>query len=816
MKSFVVALFLFGCLCLAQQASLHSMKAEYLGSQSAALNGRSAGAHFMRGMLGKLESQREMKTILLPTFSAHDDEPVSSKRVLVIVNRENVDVQIKVAEALASQKHTVQLLVVDPLLQVSTSLLVERVQESELSTLGGSEALKAAWLVQQHLSLAAPFDVVVSSHGDAYYAMLAKAETLAFEDTVFVYALLSAHNDKDVEAHHLADMFEKRFMAHRQVVLADKLWSPTPRVQLFHQLPMEKAVFLPVENVAMWGKFVGSLTLAVPSVMTGKPLVTVCMVHFNRPALLLQAIDSVLQQTYKQTQLVLVDNGSTDPEVASVLANLESRFPRGWTVVRSKEQLPVAAAKNLAVESATGEFVFFLDDDNYLKPEALETLVLAAQATGADILTTPFDMFKGEQTPLASIRTWLPLGASLAVGLVRNCYGDSNFLVRREMFNNIGGFTEEKAGESGAVVSGEDHEFFASAILSGKTLEVVPSSLLWKRLHSSSQLTYISSGLMKNLRALRPYAQQLGLNDVVKFLVTVDSLAIGDSRMNCTETESACGSQCCNLATHHCDHVEKTCKFNPFNCPADGRHIFCRNVGRCVPIGGIDGHGRSDCGVCGLTCDTTEVCSRTSNGWGCLAAKEVKTDYSIPVPTVLLNEDGSVFVDSDEISVGVMAQGEEKAFPAPEFDQAHIQLTDDEVLEVESRVCLSGLRQGDKFRVHALSTKKAVKAAAVNVGGTDLTSENNCANLVSASPVRSIALQRIGSPRRVDGRSLVGLKMNQTARKVRSTDMIATTAAVSSSADTKADAGVTQVVTVVNFNFAGMIPLTICSTKTLQ
>ena len=82
-----------------------------------------------------------------------------------------------------------------------------------------------------------------------------------------------------------------------------------------------------------------------------------------------------------------------------------------------------------------GEFLYFLDDDNALKPHALATLLRAAVASGAHILTTPNEKWPSlEPPPTADVyntELWLPMGGSAALGIVRNCFGDAAALVSR-------------------------------------------------------------------------------------------------------------------------------------------------------------------------------------------------------------------------------------------------------------------------------------------------------------------------------------------------------------------------------------------------
>ena len=102
-----------------------------------------------------------------------------------------------------------------------------------------------------------------------------------------------------------------------------------------------------------------------------RPLVSVCVVHHERGPLLLQALDSIRKQTLPASQLqaVLVDDGSTSAESLRALDQLATwqEFRQGaWRLLRLPSRY-LGAARNAAAREARGEFLFFLDDDNYLK-----------------------------------------------------------------------------------------------------------------------------------------------------------------------------------------------------------------------------------------------------------------------------------------------------------------------------------------------------------------------------------------------------------------------------------------------------------------
>ncbi|MCC7044668.1 MAG: glycosyltransferase [Acidobacteria bacterium] len=230
------------------------------------------------------------------------------------------------------------------------------------------------------------------------------------------------------------------------------------------------------------------------------PLVSICITHRDRPALLSQALDAIRRQTYRRFEVVLVDDGSERPEARSALDALESGFARrGWQIIRQPNRYP-GAARNAAARAARGKYLVFMDDDNCAKPEALATFVRAAETSKADIVTCFLDVFRGGEAPGGTepIHRWSFIGGALGVGLVRNCFGDTSCLVRADAYRAIGGMTEDFG------VGCEDWEFFAKAAVKGYRISVVPEALVWYRASTTGVQNRTPSGANR-LRALRPY-----------------------------------------------------------------------------------------------------------------------------------------------------------------------------------------------------------------------------------------------------------------------------------------------------------------------
>ncbi|MFZ0930340.1 MAG: glycosyltransferase [Syntrophobacteraceae bacterium] len=232
------------------------------------------------------------------------------------------------------------------------------------------------------------------------------------------------------------------------------------------------------------------------------PLVSVCIPHRNRHEMLQTALETIRAQDYTNYEVIVVDDGSDKPETLAYLAKLESDFAaRSWKLLRQENRYP-GAARNNAVRHASGEYIFFMDDDNHAKHNELSTFIRVARKTGAAILTCMPDVFTGDGPNTAETTRWLYLGPAASAGAFENRFGDTNSLIRRDVFDAIGGFHEEYG------FGHEDWELFARAVLAGIHLEVIPEALYWYR--QSREGVNNSTSLHANrMRNIRPYLEVL-------------------------------------------------------------------------------------------------------------------------------------------------------------------------------------------------------------------------------------------------------------------------------------------------------------------
>ncbi len=122
----------------------------------------------------------------------------------------------------------------------------------------------------------------------------------------------------------------------------------------------------------------------------GSPLVSVVTPVYNCETYLAQCLQSFLDQTYRNIEIICVDDGSTDksPEVLADFAQRDSRVK-----VIAQENAGPGRARNVGIDAAGGEYLLFSDCDDWCEPELVQRAVERAQTTNADLVALPHFMF---------------------------------------------------------------------------------------------------------------------------------------------------------------------------------------------------------------------------------------------------------------------------------------------------------------------------------------------------------------------------------------------------------------------------------------
>ena len=127
-------------------------------------------------------------------------------------------------------------------------------------------------------------------------------------------------------------------------------------------------------------------------------MISVVLPSYNRAHILPRAIESILGQTYKDIELIIVDDGSSDNT-----AEVVGRFSDSRIVYVRQENAGACAARNNGIAHARGDYIAFQDSDDIWHQDKLEKQLATLQNTGADVVFCQMNrMVGGEKVGLVS------------------------------------------------------------------------------------------------------------------------------------------------------------------------------------------------------------------------------------------------------------------------------------------------------------------------------------------------------------------------------------------------------------------------------
>ena len=187
------------------------------------------------------------------------------------------------------------------------------------------------------------------------------------------------------------------------------------------------------------------------------PLVSVIVGVYNKERFVGECLQSVLGQTYRNWELIVVDDASTDGSLAEVV-RVVGADSRARIVRRQKNRGHPGAVRNQAMKIAQGKYIAFLDADDKWKPEKLAIQSAYMEAYPEFPLTHTKCEVIDEGGDVLCVRHGgnLPPAGDCFIELIGHCFiCTSTVMVRRDFGSKMGWFREESRYRCG-----EDYDFF--------------------------------------------------------------------------------------------------------------------------------------------------------------------------------------------------------------------------------------------------------------------------------------------------------------------------------------------------------------------
>jgi O-antigen biosynthesis protein len=201
------------------------------------------------------------------------------------------------------------------------------------------------------------------------------------------------------------------------------------------------------------------------------PLISVIIPCFNYGQYLEEAIDSVLSQTFQNFEIIVVDDGSDDPETIRRLSKLSK--PKTKIIRQKNQKLP--AARNNGIRRAKGKYICCLDADDKLAPTYLEKCLVRLEGENLDICYTWLREF-GD-----SFSIWATGEFDLGTLVHQNCV-EVSAIFKRDIWKTTGGYDQ-------SMIHGyEDWNFWIAIAKAGGRGAKIDEPLFLYRKHGQSMI----------------------------------------------------------------------------------------------------------------------------------------------------------------------------------------------------------------------------------------------------------------------------------------------------------------------------------------
>jgi hypothetical protein len=201
------------------------------------------------------------------------------------------------------------------------------------------------------------------------------------------------------------------------------------------------------------------------STLDKMPLLSIIIPCYNDAAFIEQAVASALQQTYKNTEIIIVDDGS-NAETKAILKTLAPQLQ-----LITQENKGQSAARNCGVKAASGAYILVLDSDDYVEHQFCEMAVKLINTENVALVTCNALI----HSELKDDCIFQPKGGELSDFLFANQALGNCALFRKEDWLQIGGYDETMRQ------GWEDWEFYIRLMQLGGRCEVIPEVLFHYR-----------------------------------------------------------------------------------------------------------------------------------------------------------------------------------------------------------------------------------------------------------------------------------------------------------------------------------------------
>ncbi len=243
------------------------------------------------------------------------------------------------------------------------------------------------------------------------------------------------------------------------------------------------------------------------------PLVSIVIPVYNGYDYLKQAIDSALSQTYKNIEIIVINDGSNDDGKSEEIASSYGEKIRYF----KKQNGGVASALNLGISKMRGKFFSWLSHDDLYKPHKIELqLEEIAKHDNKTMVWCDFDIIDENEAIIDSFTLYEENKKSDQFVVLSTFIHGCSLLVPSTLFKDAGLFNE-------TIATAQDNEMWIRAIKAGYKFVHMPEKLIYSRRHSKQGQVTMSEKNMKETAEFYKWAIKYLGNDLA---LTTNEIAL--------------------------------------------------------------------------------------------------------------------------------------------------------------------------------------------------------------------------------------------------------------------------------------------------
>lgn len=241
--------------------------------------------------------------------------------------------------------------------------------------------------------------------------------------------------------------------------------------------------------------------------MKEQALVSIILPVYNGEKHLREAIDSILNQTFTNLELIIVDDASTDSTPLIIRSYADTRIK----YYKNENNLRVVQTLNKAIDIANGEYVARMDADDIAKPERIARQIAYLQANPqVAVVDCIMEYIDENSQPLGRNNNNITSADDIRRHLLRhNCLGHSSIMTRKHVY----------AQYKYRQIDYEDYDLWLRLLNDGLTIHKIPEPLLQYRIHSASitgAAQINNTHFYKLAKSMYYYYSRLSLQDKLK------------------------------------------------------------------------------------------------------------------------------------------------------------------------------------------------------------------------------------------------------------------------------------------------------------